>query len=94
MKIIYRGEGLRNWVTDMDSSQYLNYNGRIDIEIRGSSSQTLPKKQYALTTFNDDNLTKKNVSLLGLPGKMTGYLTGLHSSHHLYVIILIIIFTE
>jgi hypothetical protein len=35
MKIIYRGTGKRNYVTDKDSSYFLNYNGRIDIEIRG-----------------------------------------------------------
>src|SRR5687768_13784824 len=46
MKIIYRGEGQRNYVSDQNDSQVLNYNGRIDIEIRGSSSQELPKKQY------------------------------------------------
>ncbi len=42
------------------------YNGQISIEIRGSSSQMFPKKQYALETqdINGDNL---NVSILGMP---------------------------
>lgn len=67
MKIIYRGAGERNYLTDQDNSQYLNYNGRINIEVRGSSSQERPKKQYGFTTLMPDNVTKSNVSLLGLP---------------------------
>jgi hypothetical protein len=69
MKIIYRGEGLRNYVTDKDSLSYLNYNGRINIEIRGSSTQVLPKKQYGFSTLNTDNVTVNNVSLMGLPSE-------------------------
>src|SRR5512137_2256164 len=49
MKIIYRGPGERNYVTDQNSPLYLNYDGRIDIEIRGSSSQATAKKQYGFT---------------------------------------------
>ncbi|MBE0667218.1 MAG: hypothetical protein IH593_06025, partial [Bacteroidales bacterium] len=30
MKIIYRGPGLRNYITDQNTPEYLNYNGRID----------------------------------------------------------------
>ena len=66
MKIIFRGDGLRNYPTGQDTTGYLNYNGRINIEVRGSSSQTLPKKQYGLTTNKMDNVTKVNVSLLGI----------------------------
>ena len=77
MKIIYRGTGLRNWVADKDSTGYLNYNGRISIEVRGSSSQTLPKKQYGLTTYKTDNVTKANVSLLGMPADNDWILNGL-----------------
>lgn len=77
MKIIYRGEGLRNLVTDLDSVQYLNYNGRINIEIRGSSSQVIPKKQYGLTTLKADNISNNNVSLLGLPDDNDWILNGL-----------------
>ena len=32
MKIIYRGPGERNYVTDQNNTAYQNYNGRIDIE--------------------------------------------------------------
>lgn len=67
MKIIYRGPGERNYLSDQNNPQYLNYNGRIDIEIRGSSSQARPKKQYGFSTKKVDNLTNNNVSLLGMP---------------------------
>ena len=77
MKIIYRGPGLRNYLTDQNTTAYINYNGRIDIETRGSSSQTLPKKQYGLTTYKADNVTKLNVSLLGLPADNDWILNGL-----------------
>jgi hypothetical protein len=77
MKIIYRGEGLRNYLTDQNTPGFLNYNGRINIEIRGSSSQTLPKKQYGLTTLKDDNISNNNVSLLGMPADNDWILNGL-----------------
>lgn len=67
MKIIYRGKGLRNYLTDKDSAKYLNYDGRIDIEIRGSSSQVDPKKQYGFSTKQADGIVNNNVSILGLP---------------------------
>jgi len=77
MKIIYRGPGQRNYVTDQNDPSYLNYNGRIDIEIRGSSSQVTPKKQYAFTTRKADNVTNNNVSLLGLPAENDWVLNGM-----------------
>jgi len=79
MKIIYRGPGQRNYLTDQDSSQYLNYNGRIDIEIRGSYSQVFPKKAYGFTTLKADNITNNNVSLLGMPTENDWVLNGLSS---------------
>jgi hypothetical protein len=69
MKIISRGGGARNYLTDADSLQFLNYNGRIDIELRGSSTQVLPKKQYGFTTKLADDVTSQNVELLGLPSE-------------------------
>ena len=77
MKIIYRGPGLQNYLTDQNTTAYINYNVRIDIETRGSSSQTLPKKQYGLTTYKADNVTKLNISLLGLPAYNYWILNGL-----------------
>ena len=67
MKVIYRGPGQRNFVIDQDSLQYLNYDGRITIRIRGSSTEVLQKKQYNVTTIKADNITNNNVVLLGLP---------------------------
>jgi hypothetical protein len=67
MKIIYRGRGERNYLTDQNNPAYLNYDGRIGIEIRGSSSQVTPKKQYGFSTKKADNITNNNVSLLGMP---------------------------
>jgi len=67
MKIIYRPDGTRNYVTDQNNTAFLNYNGRIGIELRGSSSQSLPKKPYGLTTLKADNISNNNVSILGMP---------------------------
>lgn len=77
MKIIYRGPGERNYVSDGVDDSRLNYNGRIRIETRGSSSQILVKKQYGLTTVLTDNITNNNVSLLGMPAENDWVLNGL-----------------
>lgn len=69
MKIIYHKDGSRNYITDKNTTEHLNYNGRIDIEFRGSSSQSLPKKPYGLTTLKEDNDSNNNVSLLGMPSE-------------------------
>lgn len=76
MKIIYRGEGLRNYLTDVTNPGFLNYDGRINIEVRGSSSQTLQKKQYGFSTLKSDNTTDNNVSLLGMPSDNDWILNG------------------
>lgn len=62
MGIIYNGEGVRNYITD----PFNNYQGKIGIEIRGSSAQTFPKKQYAVET-RDIQGNDTTVSLLGFP---------------------------
>jgi len=62
MGIIYNGEGVRNHLTD----PFNNYNGKIGIEIRGSSSQMFPKKQYAVET-KDAYGSDLDVSILGFP---------------------------
>ncbi len=77
MKIIDRGAGQRNYVTDQSNTIYLNYNGRIGIEIRGSSSQVSPKKSYGLTTRMADDVTNNNVSLLGMPEENDWVLGGM-----------------
>lgn len=68
MKIIWHQDGSRNYMTDIDNPEYLNYNGRIGIERRGSSSQTyVNKKPYAIETLQDDNVTNNNVSIFNMP---------------------------
>ena len=77
LKIIKRPDGSRNYLSDQNTTAYLNYNGRIGIEIRGSSSQALPKKGYGLTTLKADNVSNNNVSLLGMPSENDWILNGL-----------------
>ncbi|MCX8489617.1 MAG: CotH kinase family protein, partial [Cyclobacteriaceae bacterium] len=69
MKIISRQDGSRNYVTDKSTASHLVYNGRINIEFRGSSSQSLPKKSYGLSTLQANNVSNNNVSLLGMPSE-------------------------
>ncbi|MBL7967523.1 MAG: CotH kinase family protein [Prolixibacteraceae bacterium] len=61
--IVWNGPGKRNSITDPKN----NYNGKIGIEIRGSSSQYFfPKKSYGFET-KSSTLADIDVSLLGLP---------------------------
>jgi hypothetical protein len=76
MKIIYRGEGERNLLTDVSDATTLNYDGAIKIEVRGSSSALLDKKQYAFTPY-DDLGEKINVSILDMPKENDWILNGL-----------------
>lgn len=62
MGIIDNGPGNRNFLND----PFNNYDGHIGIEIRGSSSQVFPKKQFGLET-RDVNGENNNVSLLEMP---------------------------
>lgn len=62
MGIIYNGPGVRNYLTD----PFNNYNGLVNIEIRGSSSATFPKVGYNFETQDASNASI-NVSLLDLP---------------------------
>ena len=76
LKIIFHPDGSRNYLTDQNTTEFLNYNGRIKIELRGSTSQSLPKKQYGWTTY-DTAGAKQNVSLLGMPKENDWILNGL-----------------
>ena len=67
MKIIWHQDGSRNYLSDINNPDFLNYDGRIGIERRGSSSQNLPKKPYGLETLLSDDVTNNNVSILGMP---------------------------
>lgn len=64
MGIIDNGTGNRNTVTD----PFNNYDGKIGIEIRGSSSQMFPKKQYGIELRNDAG-EGINWALLGMPAE-------------------------
>ena len=77
MKIIKHVDGSRNYVVDQNTTSYLNYNGRLKIQIRGSSSQEIPKKGYGFTTLLADNVSNNNVSLLGMPSENDWILNGL-----------------
>jgi hypothetical protein len=64
MGIIDNGAGVRNYATD----PFNGYNGWIGIEIRGSSTQQFPKKQYGIET-RDSTGADIDVPLLGLPAE-------------------------
>ncbi len=72
--IIWNGDGEVNHVSD----PFNDYDGQIGIEIRGSSSQSFPKKNYAVETQNPDS-TALNVSLLGFPKENDWVLHGPYS---------------
>jgi hypothetical protein len=62
MKIFAKGQGQINFLTD----EPLGYDGKIGIELRGSSSQSFPKKPYGFETWDDDG-EDNDVSLIGMP---------------------------
>lgn len=61
-KIISNDNGALNYVNDTVYS----YSGRIGIELRGSSSQSFPKKPYGLELW-DENDEDIKASILGMP---------------------------
>ena len=67
MRILYVNDTTINNLDNQYDSAYLNYNGRIGIELRGSTSQGHNKKPYGFETRMDDDITNNNVSLMGLP---------------------------
>ncbi|MCB0286914.1 MAG: CotH kinase family protein, partial [Calditrichaeota bacterium] len=62
MGIIWNENGQRNFLSD----PFNHYDGLIGIEIRGSSSQMFPKKQYGFETRDADG-EDLDVELLGMP---------------------------
>ncbi len=64
MGIIDNGPGQRNNIMDL----YNGYNGKINIELRGSSTLGFPKKSYLFETQDSFGLNN-NVSLLGMPAE-------------------------
>lgn len=64
MGIIFNGAGVRNYVTDVPN----NYNGKVGIEYRGSSSQMFPKKPFGIELW-DVNNNSIDDTLLGMPAE-------------------------
>ncbi|MBI2417693.1 MAG: CotH kinase family protein [Ignavibacteriales bacterium] len=79
MKVIYRGAGIRNSVTDT----VYHYNGKIGIEIRGSSSQQFPKKQYSVET-RDIAGNDIDVAMLGFPAESDWILYAPYTDKSMY----------
>ncbi|MBO7647556.1 MAG: CotH kinase family protein [Bacteroidales bacterium] len=75
MKILYVNDSTVNYLSNQNDSAFLNYDGRIGIELRGSTSQGHSKKPYGLETRMDDDVTNRNVSLLGMPAENDWVLT-------------------
>ena len=65
MSIIDNGTGVRNHLTDAANA----YNGKIAIEIRGSSSQMFPKKSWGFETRDASGNNKLDVSIFGMPAE-------------------------
>ena len=65
MQLIFRPDGSRNYLTYITNDSYLNYNGRIGIELRGSSSQVLNKKPYGFTTLlaRSSNIKSRKITI-------------------------------
>lgn len=62
MEIIDNGPGEINHIDDEPT----DYNGKIGIEIRGSSSQMFPKKQYGIELWDEEG-EGIDASILGMP---------------------------
>jgi subtilisin-like proprotein convertase family protein len=62
MDIIYNGAGARNYVTDPAN----NYDGKVEVEYRGSSSLQFQKKSMSFETVTSTG-ADLDVSLLGIP---------------------------
>jgi hypothetical protein len=78
MGIIDHKDRPENKITD----PFNGYNGRIGIEIRGSSSQMFPKKGYGFETRKEDG-SNNNVSLMGMPQENDWVLHGPYSDKSL-----------
>ncbi len=64
MGIIYNGVGVRNYLTD----SFNNYNNKIGIELRGSTSLSFPQKSYSIETRNINGL-ENDTAILGMPSE-------------------------
>lgn len=64
MGIIYNGPGNINYITD----GFNNYDGKIGIELRGTSSLSFPQKQYSIET-RDTAGAALDISVLDMPAE-------------------------
>jgi subtilisin-like proprotein convertase family protein len=64
MGIIYNGIGIRNYLTN----PFNNFNNKIGLEVRGSSSQSFPQKSYSIETRSIANIANDTI-LLGMPAE-------------------------
>ena len=78
MFIVYNGNGNRNHI----NGPYNHYDGKIGIELRGSSSQNFDKKSYAVET-RDELGEDLNVSLFDMPEESDWVLHGPYSDKSL-----------
>ncbi len=78
MGIINNGPGNLNFIND----PFNDYEGDISIEIRGTSSQDFPKKQYRIETRTPEG-ENNNVPLLGMPAENDWVLNGPYSDKSL-----------
>lgn len=93
LKILYVNDTVVNYLSNQNDNAYLNYSGRIAIELRGSTSQNHSKKSYGFETRLDDDVSNNNVPLLGLPAENDWVLNAMNDepsylrdclSYHLY----------
>ena len=73
MQLIYRPDGSRNYLTDSTNESFLNYKGRIGIELRGSSSQALDKNHMASRLFCKMVILTIMLVYWVCPQRMTGF---------------------
>jgi hypothetical protein len=78
MGIIWKGDNGTQSFSDPSN----HYNGKIGIELRGSSSQTFPKKGYGFETRKADG-NSLDISLLGFPAENDWVLHGPYSDKSL-----------
>ncbi len=78
MGVIDNGEGQYNSIFD----PFTDYDGKIAIEIRGTSSQMFEKKNYGFETREEDG-SNNNVPLLGMPQENDWTLHGPYSDKSL-----------
>lgn len=78
MGVIFNGVGNRNYLTD----PFNHYNGKIAIEVRGSSSQMFPKKSYGFEAVNASGI-EIDTGFFGFPKESDWILSANYSDKSL-----------